>query len=49
MINLLYLQEVSAINAEIIPNPSCVVSFGSHLDCVMPGVQVTTGLGFFLP
>ena len=37
------------LNAENIPDPSCVAPLhGSHLDSVMPGVQVTTGLGFFL-
>ena len=46
--NPLDLREVSAVkytlNAENISDYSGV----AHLDCMMPGVQVTTGLGFFL-
>ena len=35
------------LNTEIFLDPSCGGSFGSCLDCVIPGAQVTAGLGLF--
>ena len=53
MINPPYLQEVSAVKYTYIEcrkysGSQFRGSFGFRLDCVMPGVQVTVGLGFFL-
>ena len=36
------------LNTENIPDPSCVAPLAlTYVDCMMPGVQITTGLGFF--